>query len=106
MPRAPVDIKDLECFIAVYESRAFSKAASVLLTAQSNVSTRIGALERHLGVMLFERRYRGIVPTLHGSRFYAAARRVVVALKSLERQMRVKRRLLSRVKRAGRSRSR
>src|SRR4051812_9063192 len=90
MSRAPVDIKDLKCFIAVYKSRAFSKAATLLLTAQSNVSTRIGALERHLGVVLFKRRYRGIVPTVHGNRLYAAARRVVIALEALQRKMRVK----------------
>jgi len=85
MPKRLIDVRDLEFFRAVYEDRAFSTAARVLDTVQSNVSTRVARLERRLGVQLFERRYRNLAPTRDGEKLYRASQRVFTALRLLER---------------------
>jgi DNA-binding transcriptional LysR family regulator len=91
-----MDIKDLLYCIAVYDARSFSRAAALLRTVQSNVSTRILALERQLGVALFERRHRTVLPTSHGKRFCRRARRIVAALAALEGSMQRRRYLKTR----------
>jgi len=85
MARSLVDLKDLTYFIAAYESRGFSRAAARLDTVQSNVSARIAVLERRLGVPLFGRGYRTLVPTRHGKKLYRAAINLVSKLRALER---------------------
>jgi DNA-binding transcriptional LysR family regulator len=84
-----MDVKDLRYFVAVYEARGFSRACTVLGTVQSNVSARIQGLEKFLGVVLFERRYRGIVPTENGERLYGHAKQVIASLESAEQVLRV-----------------
>jgi DNA-binding transcriptional LysR family regulator len=74
-----MDLKDLRYFVAAYEARGFSRASEQLGTVQSNVSTRILELERRLGVQLFERQWRKLVPTANGEKLYADAKRMVVA---------------------------
>lgn len=69
-----MDIKDLQFFVAVYEANGFTRASQQLHTVQSNVSARIGDLERFLGVALFERRYRSVVPTENAERLYQHAK--------------------------------
>jgi DNA-binding transcriptional LysR family regulator len=91
-----MDIKDLLYCLAVHDSRSFSRAAALLRTVQSNVSMRILTLERQLGVALFERRRRGVLPTDQGKRFCRRARRIVAALSALEGSMRRRRYLKSR----------
>jgi DNA-binding transcriptional LysR family regulator len=83
-----METKDLRYFIAVYEAKGFSHACHVLGTVQSNVSTRIRNLERFLGVTLFERRYRGIVPTEKGEKLYEHAKNVIASLDHTERAIR------------------
>src|SRR5437016_4757715 len=78
--RKKMDAKDLRFFIAVYEAKGFSHACRELGTVQSNVSSRIRNLERFLGVPLFERRYRGIVPTEKGEKLYEHAKLVLASL--------------------------
>lgn len=55
--------------LAVAEHLNFRHAASTLGTSQSSVSTRIKQLEEDLGVLLFERRNRGVRLTEAGCRF-------------------------------------
>ncbi|SDS70676.1 LysR family transcriptional regulator [Microlunatus soli] len=50
-----MELRQLEYFVAVAESRTFTAAAARLNVVQSGVSTTIRALERDLGVRLFER---------------------------------------------------
>lgn len=69
-----MDIKDLQYFVAVYEANGFTRASEQLHTVQSNVSARIGELEQFLGVALFERQYRKIVPTENAERLYQHAK--------------------------------
>lgn len=69
-----MDIKDLQYFVAVYEANGFTRASEQLHTVQSNVSARISDLEHFLGVPLFERHYRRIVPTGNAERLYQHAK--------------------------------
>lgn len=82
-----MDSRDLRYFVALYKAANFSRAAISLDTVQSNVSGRIAELERRLGVPLFHRRYRALVPTASGRRLYASARPLVAALDALDRRI-------------------
>lgn len=57
--------------LAVAEHLNFRHAAGALGVTQSSVSTRIKALEETLGILLFERRHRGVRLTEAGRRFVA-----------------------------------
>lgn len=57
--------------LAVAEHLSFRHAANVLGTTQSSVSTRIKGLEDTLGILLFERRHRGVYLTDAGRHFVA-----------------------------------
>lgn len=50
-----LDFTSLECFLAVYETKSFSKAAKKLNRTQSAVSQKIGHLENFLSTKLFFR---------------------------------------------------
>jgi len=82
-----MDVKDLRFFVAVYETKGFSSASRNLGTVQSNVSARIRGLERSLGVPLFERRYRAIVPTESGDKLYGHAKYLIATLDDTEREI-------------------
>lgn len=68
-----MDIGDLNFFLAVARAGGISRASKELLTVQSNISSRIRALEDELGVELFRRHARGTL-TNSGERLlpYAA----------------------------------
>jgi DNA-binding transcriptional LysR family regulator len=61
--------------LAVADHLNIRRAASALGISQSSVSQRIKELERHLGIMLFERRHRGVTITPAGQHFLDEVRR-------------------------------
>lgn len=63
-----MDLADLRVFEAVARHGSMNRAASELHTVQSNVTTRIRALEEELGVSLFQRHPRGVTTTPAGQR--------------------------------------
>ena len=79
-----LDLKDLRCFVSVYETGGFARAAEALNTAQSNVSVRVLRLEHSIGAPLFERRHRSILATAKGDLLYRHAKRVFTELEDLE----------------------
>lgn len=83
-----LDLKDLRCFISVYERQGFARAAVELHTVQSNVSARIRKLEDAIGSPLFERLHRSIRPTPKGEIMYGYATRVLAEVSELEAAMR------------------
>lgn len=83
-----LDLKDLRCFVSVYERQGFARAAIQLNTVQSNVSTRIRRLEDEIGGALFERLHRSIRPTPRGETMYRYATRVLEELSVLEAAVR------------------
>ena len=81
-------LRDLQCFVSVYELRSFSRAADALDTVQSQVSLRIRRLERFMASALFVRRPRGVVPTEKGELLHRHAQRVLRDVADLETEVR------------------
>jgi LysR family transcriptional regulator, cell division regulator len=65
---ARVNAGDLRVFEAVARLGGMNRAAAELHTVQSNVTTRIQALEAEIGISLFERHGRGVSLTPAGHR--------------------------------------
>ena len=83
-----MDVKDLRYFVAAYEAKSFSGATATLGTVQSNVSLRIRNLEDFLGVPLFVRMRRNVVPTEQGEVLYRHAKNVIATMDETERAVR------------------
>jgi DNA-binding transcriptional LysR family regulator len=83
-----MEIKQIRCFLAVYEEGSFSKAASRLNATQPGLSVQIAGLETELGVNLFERHARGVQPTAAGRRFYQHGLDLLRAANSANEEMR------------------
>ena len=64
-----MELRDLQCFAAVVEMRALSRAARHVRLAQPALSRRIHALERELGVDLLTRHAKGVGLTPAGVAF-------------------------------------
>jgi LysR family transcriptional regulator, cell division regulator len=80
-----MDVADLRLFAAVAHTGGIGRAALELNTVQSNVTTRLKALEDRLGTVLFERSNRGVVLTAAGQRLLPYAKRVVCLLDDAKR---------------------
>lgn len=78
----------MRLFVAVYEEGSFSKAAARENATQPGLSTQVAQLEQRLGVSLFERRARGVAPTVAGRRFYRHALAVLRAVNAASQDMR------------------
>ncbi|MEU4338116.1 LysR family transcriptional regulator [Micromonospora lupini] len=72
-----VELRQLRYFVAVAEHLSFSRAAEHLNLAQQSLSQQIQALERGLGVRLFDRDTRGTQLTAAGQVFLPEARAVL-----------------------------
>ena len=83
-----MDIADLRMFEAVARLGGMNRAAIDLNTVQSNVTTRMRALEAELGSRLFERHSRGVTLTQAGERLLPYARRVAWLLADAARAVR------------------
>lgn len=68
-----MDIHQLKIFVAVYRERSFSKAAQRVGLSQPTVSEHIKALEKDLGVRLFDRVSRTVIPTVYANRLFEGA---------------------------------
>ncbi|WP_344598278.1 LysR family transcriptional regulator [Actinomadura vinacea] len=66
-------LDDLRVFVAVCEARNLSAVARDLSCSQSAVSQHVKRLERETGLLLLERRPRGVAPTGAGQILYQAA---------------------------------
>lgn len=76
-----LNLRQLATFVGVYEEGSFSRAASRLNATQSGLSMQAQNLEAALGVRLFERSPRGVVPTYAGHCLY---RRAVEVMRQLD----------------------
>ncbi len=75
----------MQAFIRVADEGSFTIAAERLAISKSVVSKQIQALERHLGVRLFNRSTRQLHLTEPGIRFYERASRIIEDLADAER---------------------
>lgn len=74
----------LRGFLAVIDTGSLMAAARLVGSYQPTLSRQIAALEFQLGVPLFERTGRGLVPTAAGQSIVAAAREMADAAKKVE----------------------
>lgn len=77
MIKSRFTLKQLEAFVLVVDTGTFRKAAAALGKTQPNVSARIGALERSLGVVLMHRDAGSVRLTEIGATLVEAARKVI-----------------------------
>jgi|SRR5262245_914109 len=77
-----IALRQIRAVIAVCEEGSFTRAAAREHATQSGISQHVAAVERTLGVKLFERSTAGVVPTPAGLRYY---RRCVEAVGMLEK---------------------
>ncbi|MFM0632388.1 LysR family transcriptional regulator [Paraburkholderia xenovorans] len=77
-----MDLKQLECFLAVARELHFGRAADTLYMSQSSVSEAIKALERALGGQLFDRTSRRVSLTPLGEALRSGAAPAVIQLKA------------------------
>lgn len=80
------DWDDIRYFLELGRGQSLSAAARRLKVDHSTVARRIGALERRLGVKLFDRLARGYALTEEGGRLLTAAERVEAETLALRRQ--------------------
>ena len=78
---------EMAAFVRVVDSNGFSAAAPVLGLSPSAVSKLITRLEARLGVRLLQRTTRALHLTQEGEVFYAAAKRIVGEIETLENQI-------------------
>jgi LysR family tcuABC transcriptional regulator len=65
-----IPLRQIRAVIAVCEEGSFTRAAERENATQSGISQHVAAVERALGVQLFQRTTGGVVPTSAGLRYY------------------------------------
>lgn len=72
-----METRNLRYFVSAARNLNFTKAAEECHVVQSAMTQQIAALERELGVKLFERRYKDMRLTREGEIFYWEAQRLL-----------------------------
>jgi DNA-binding transcriptional LysR family regulator len=75
-----MDTRHVTAVLAVARHGSFTRAAHGLWMTQSTLSRQVAAVERDLGVVLFHRGARRVVPTPAGEAFLAEAEQVLLAV--------------------------
>ena len=90
----PPLLDSLRFFEAAARNRAFARAAEELGVTPAAVAHRVGALEKHLDVPLFDRRHRGIRLNGRGQAYLKEVQRILAEVHGVaERQRRWPRRV-------------
>ena len=79
-----MDLRRLQVFAKVYEKRSFSRAAEEVYLSQPTVSGHIKSLEEELGVQLFDRLGREILPTKAAELLYVHARDILMRVEDAQ----------------------
>lgn len=79
-----MDTKSIRYFCRVYEEKSINQAARLLYITPQGLSKIIQHLEEELGIALFERTPKGMVPTEAGNYLYANCRELFELLEDLE----------------------
>jgi DNA-binding transcriptional LysR family regulator len=83
-----MDLRQLRYFIAVFEHSNFSRAAAEIPISQPALTRSVQLLESELGINLFRRQARGVIPTSAGERFYRHANKILAACERAEKDVR------------------
>jgi LysR family nitrogen assimilation transcriptional regulator len=84
-----MDLRDLRYFVVIADCGSILAASEQLHIAQPSLSIRIKALEQELGVMLFERRPRGVALTSEGHELLGHARQILHAATTARESVRL-----------------
>ncbi len=69
----------------VEKTGSITKAASALFMGQPNLSKAIKEIETEMGIVIFKRSARGVVPTVKGAEFLEYAKSILVQVDKMER---------------------
>lgn len=83
-----MDIQHLKYALEIERHRSISKAAEKLYVSQPFLSKAIKELEADVGVEIFNRTSRGVVPTKLGEEFLVRARDILADVEALENRFR------------------
>ncbi|MCJ1676782.1 LysR family transcriptional regulator [Streptomyces sp. APSN-46.1] len=83
-----VDLRDLELLTATADAGSLTAAAERLFVSQPALSQRLSRLEDRLGMRLFDRVGRRLVPNTAGRRMLVAAHHILGELESATRDLR------------------
>ena len=81
-----MNVQALRYIIAVEHSRSINKAAQHLYVSQSSISRAIKEIEGQIGITLFHRTNKGVIPTYDGQKFIDQARHLLHEMEHLEGQ--------------------
>lgn len=76
-----MELNQIEAFVAIVDTKNFSRAAAQLYVSQPAISRRIDLLEKEIGSPLFERAPAGVMLTEAGHIFLPFARQALAAAK-------------------------
>src|ERR1039458_9046815 len=76
-----LDLRQIQYFASLYEQRSVTRAARSLNVVQPAVSMQISRMEKRLGIDLFERTARGMIPTSAGEAMYRLYLPILLDLK-------------------------
>src|SRR5262245_29463203 len=79
----PFTLRQLQYVTAVADTGSFRRAAERCAVSQPALSSQVAAVEQGLGVRLFERDHRRVLPTAAGQELLARARRLLVDAEDL-----------------------
>jgi len=82
-----MDLRQIRYFVAVYEEGSFSRAAERENCAQPGLSVQMQQLEAELGHRLFDRKPRGVAPTIAGKQFYEACKDILKSVRGARQRM-------------------
>ncbi|MEM7322918.1 MAG: LysR family transcriptional regulator [Actinomycetota bacterium] len=82
-----MNLKRLECFVAVAEELHFHRAAERLHMAQPPLSRQVKILEEELGITLFNRSTRTVTLTEAGRFLYPGVRKLLLDAAAIERRV-------------------
>ena len=82
-----LDLRQIQYFACLYEQRSVTRAARSLNVVQPALSMQISRLEKRLGINLFERTARGMIPTAAGDAMYRLYLPVLLDLKHANQQV-------------------
>lgn len=82
-----ITFRQLQVFLAVFRSGSFTEAANKLHVTQSAASKMIAELEGQLGLPLFERTTRRVIPSSAANEFYHFALDVTATMETAKRSV-------------------
>ena len=79
-----MNIRQIQSFIAVADTKSFSEAARLMYTSVSQISKLVKGLEEELGQVFFDRKKNGVALTHEGAKIYNIANRILRDIDDLE----------------------